>query len=143
MIKKTFILSLILLFSFSSMSLPITISYCSMNMDSGHHSCKMKTNDDGSYKYECHEPEQNYQNQIITERENCCLTKTIKVSLSDIVYNLKTEISYFSFSAVISHAIDLSHLYNFEKTSKISYSDIAPPEFTENDLYLSNSIFLI
>ncbi len=141
MIKKISVLSLILFFTASSLSLPITVHLCSMNMN--HQFCKMETAKSNSFNNVCNSEEMNFQQQVFAEHDNCCSTRTIDLSITDAFINNKTECS-LSFSAfAVMPSLKPTEFYNFVKTSKISFRHFHLPDIYGNNIYLGNSTFLI
>lgn len=143
MIKKQFILSLALLFFVSTTGLPLYMHLCKMNGTFTADECGMCVEEKQPVKKSCCEAENEYDVAFKTDSfYNCCETTLVDASVKDKYISAKVDKKEDSNSLTLLP--QLNHSIDFSASQEvIFYSDSSPPHLISNDLYLTNSIFLI
>jgi len=144
MMKKTKILSLILLFFISTTGLPVSYHLCKMMEEKSLSECEMCSSAIEEVKPSCcSEETMEYPVKISSENPVCCQ--------NEFIYN-KVEDNFISSKTEINKLVTVDQLISFTQASKILSDNLlsikyniseSPPTVQQNDLYLYNSILLI
>lgn len=144
MIKKIYIVGLILSFLFSTTGYTITMHFCKMMEEASSEQCGMCENMEQPESMQgCETMETECEIETIEYHSNCCDTKVIDNKVEDEFLYLKVEVKNDLTSSIVE--LPLSVIINANQTVK-SHSpfafDTSPPSL-ENDLYIYNSVLII
>ena len=90
----------------------------------------------------CYEVTTGYMVTIASETPVCCQSEFVYNKVEDEFVNNKSELNFNS-SVILYQAIELT-TYEFGFSSEPSfYSDSSPPFFTNSEVHIVNSVFLI
>lgn len=137
--KKTLIFSLIFIFTFSNVGLPLTLHVCSAMKTISFDKCEM-CNEQESSAHSCCEkniPDDVYK---IKFEKKCCEAKVLGSPLTEKF--LASEISKIDVKDFSHPEISIDKILNDEAIIKYCTTSSSPP-FYINHLYLTNSILLI
>jgi hypothetical protein len=144
MIKKIYIVGLILSFLFSTTGYTITMHFCKMMEEASSEQCGMCENMEQPESMQgCEAMETECEIETIEDHYNCCNTQVIDNKVEDEFLYLKIEVKNDLTSSIV--ALPVSVIINTNQTVK-SHSpfafDTSPPSL-ENDLYIYNSVLII
>ena len=144
MLKKTYIIGLIISFLFSTTGFSITQHICKMMEEASAEQCNMCTDTQIPETMACCEDD-NFAGEVITSGNfsDCCEIQLVDNKVEDEFLYLKVEVKNDLTSSIVE--LPLSVIFNASKTVK-SHSpfayDSSPPSL-ENDLYIYNSVLII
>ena len=143
MIKKTSILTLLLLFFVSTTGLPFSVEFCNILKKEIKTECPLFTQENENTELSCPFEKNNpATNSTSVKNENCCSQEFIIVGVKDSFIPNKTEARNQSVSVVLPIS-DYSLPETEQEISTYTFIDTSPPLLQSNTLYLSNSILLI
>ena len=133
--KKISVISLILLFSVSTIGLPITINFCMMMDTPLSVSCEMNS--------ECQN--ESHSNSSTSEfvKADCCKTEIIDKAISDNYLQPDIQINSLNHNIVAVINPNLEENNNSIIDPVHYFNDTSPPALSNNHIYLSISILLI
>jgi hypothetical protein len=144
MIRKTQILSLMVLFFVATTGLPAFIHYCEMMQQKSLSECEMcSTKVEKVVTSCCAEELFNYPVSISSDKPVCCQSKFVFNKVEDeFIYN-KSDVTFFSSIEKLIQPITLvSPLLDFSLQESL-YCDSSPPFLISPDLNITNSVLLI
>ena len=144
MMKKVYIIGLILSFLFSTTGFSITQHICKMMEEASAEQCNMCADTQIPETMPCCEND-NFADEVITSGNfsRCCEIQLVNNKVEDEFLYLKVEVKNDLTSSIVE--LPLSVIINDNQTVK-SHSpfafDSSPPSL-ENDLYIDNSVLII
>jgi hypothetical protein len=143
MIKKGFILTLLLLFFASTTGLPFSVEFCNILKKEIKTECPLFTPENNENELSCpFEKEKAAEKSTSFKDEDCCSRKFMIIGVKDSFIPNKTEAGNQSLTIILPVA-DYSLPVTVQQVSNYTFIDTSPPLLQSNTLYLNNSILLI
>jgi len=143
MIKKIFILTLLLILLVTTTGMPFSVRFCKILNTNANSLCKMQ-NDENKSENKCSgccKDKTGSKNETIKNHDFCKLA-TANINITDSFILIKTDVqNNLEYSVSIHY--DVSNIFSLLKISHSISSNISPPQLQNNHLYLSNSVLLI
>lgn len=142
--RKIITYTLLSLFLFSIIGVPISHHYCEMMQQKSISSCEICANEMSNVKSFCCEDEQNnYRETISTPSSNCCQNEFVFNKVDDEFLLNKTELNIITILENVLHIADSFQIVEPLYTQQTLYSDSSPPFLINPDIHISNSALLI
>ena len=144
MIKKFYIIGLILSFLFSTTGYTITMHFCKMMEEASTEQCGLcEVMEQPESMQGCESMETECELETVEDHSNCCETQVIDKKVEDDFLYFKEEVKNDLTSSVIE--LPLSILINDKQIVKSHslYAFDSSPPLHGNDLYIFNSVLII
>ena len=142
--RKIIIYTLLSVFLFSIIGVPISLHYCEMMQQKSISSCDICKDEMTNVKSSCCEDEQNsYSETISSPNPNCCQNEFVFNKIDDEFLINKSDISLFALlENVIQQVVLTPYAQQVELTHSF-YSDSSPPFLINPEIHITNSTLLI
>lgn len=142
--RKIITYTLLSLFLFSIIGVPISLHYCEMMQQKSISSCVICADEMSNVKSSCCEDEQNnYRETISAPNPNCCQNEFVYNKIDDEYLLNKTELNIITVLESVLHIADSFQIVEPLYTQQTLYSDSSPPFLINPDIHISNLALLI
>lgn len=142
--RKIITYTLLTVFLFSVIGVPISVHYCAMMKQKSISSCEICEVEKEKVISSCCELEQNnYSKKINSFKSNCCKEDLLYNKIDDEFLLNKTEFNFFTTLENVLHIADSFQTVEQLYTPQNLYSDSSPPFLINPDIHITNSAILI
>lgn len=136
--------TLLSVFLFSIIGVPISLHYCEMMQQKSISSCEICVDEMANIKSSCCEDEQNnYSETISSLNSNCCQNEFVFNKIDDefVINNL--DISLYSLLENVIQQVVLTPTAQQVELAHSFYNDSSPPFLINPEIHITNSALLI
>ncbi|MEO8233110.1 MAG: hypothetical protein ABI638_12565 [Ignavibacteriota bacterium] len=142
--RKIITYTLLSLFLFSIIGVPISLHYCEMMQQKSISSCEICADDMSNVKSSCCEDEQNnFSETISSPNPNCCQNEFVYNKIDDEFLINKSNINLFSLLENVIQLVVLTPATQQVELTHSFYSDSSPPFLINQDIHITNLALLI
>ena len=142
--RKIITYTLLSVFLFSIIGVPISRHYCEMMQKKSISSCEICADEMANAPISCCEDEQNnYSETISSINSNCCQTEFVFNKIEDEFLINKADINLFSSLENVIHYVSITPAAQQVDLANSFYNDSSPPFLINPEIHITNSALLI
>lgn len=142
--RKIITYTLLSVFLFSIIGVPISLHYCEMMQKKSISSCKICADEMANAPISCCEDEQNnYSETISSSNSNCCQNEFVFNKIDDVFLINKSDINFFLLLENVIQQVVLTPDAQKVELKHSYYSDSSPPFLINPEIHITNSALLI
>ncbi len=142
--RKIITHTLLSVFLFSIIGVPISLHYCEMMQQKSISSCEICADEMTNAKSSCCEDEQNnYSEGISSPNADCCQNEFVFNKIDDEFLINKSDINLFSLLENLIQQVVLTPAVKQVDLTNSFYNDSSPPFLIDPEIHITNSALLI
>ncbi|HRN26272.1 MAG: hypothetical protein IT276_15120 [Ignavibacteriaceae bacterium] len=142
--RKIITYTLLSVFLFSVIGVPLSLHYCERMQQKSVSACEICADELANINSSCCEDEQNnFSETISSPKSNCCQNEFVFNKIEDDFLINKSNVNFFSLLENVIHQVDLISPIQQVGLTQSFYNDSSPPFLINPEIHITNSALLI